>query len=198
MSKVDYQYWASLDRWQEKEAALLIDGKDPEQHRSIRGLTAKDVPAALAQAAKISKFLARVDWFGRYGVRDYEAKIHPAFIVRAVLDAGWGVPVDLRTAIQPRLDRLNAFLKANREQDELGNATATTKERQTMLKLILGLACGGYGIDPEEGSRNLKAKEMRADLERFGIGLDDGTIKKYLDEAKRLRRKLLIEAAEPD
>ncbi|WP_250520685.1 hypothetical protein, partial [Caballeronia sp. NCTM1] len=39
--------------------------------------------------------------------------------------------------------------------------------------------------------RNLHAKEMRIDLERAGVPLDDATIKKYLDEARRLRKSLI-------
>ncbi len=62
-----------------------------------------------------------------------------------------------------------------------------------MLKLIIGLAMGGYRMDPD-APRNLHAKEMRIDLERAGVSLDDATIKKYLDEARRLRRSILDSA----
>lgn len=58
-----------------------------------------------------------------------------------------------------------------------------------MLKMILAFACGGYGMDPD-ASKNAHAKAMREDCERVGLPLDDGTIKKYLDEAKQLRHEL--------
>lgn len=188
MSEIDYRYWASLDRWQSKEAALLIDGKDPDRHQGVR-LNNTDTPEGYENAVKIAKLLSRTDWQQRYGYSPYQVSHNPAFIVKTLVDARWHVPAALLECMAPRLERLNAILAEESDSRHSTNATATTKERNTMLRLILGLACAGYGLDPE-GARNPKAKEMREDLERVGIPLDDGTIKKYLDEAKRLHKRV--------
>lgn len=189
MSEIDYRYWTSLDRWQAKEAALLLDGKDPDQHKAVK-LTGSDIPAGYENAAKIAKLLSRIDWKGRYGFEAFEVSNSPVFIVKTLSDAGWPVPERLLESISPLLRKLeNRFLEEEADR-ALPTSTAATKERQTMLKLILGLACAGYGIDPSS-TRNPKAKEMREDLERVGLPLDDGTIKKYLDEARLLYRKLI-------
>ena len=59
------------------------------------------------------------------------------------------------------------------------------RERSTLLKLFLGLALSNYGLDSRTTSQ-IKVSEIKGDLDLKGINFDDGTIKKYLDEAKEL------------
>lgn len=204
VKKIDYKYWASLDKWTQKEAALLIDGKDPDEHRSVR-LTFTSPPEGYESAARIAKAISRTDWTQRYGSGSYWVSTSPLYIVDALVGAGWSVPEELQNEIAARVRRDPALQvnDADHNQDAGGNrpepdgepeirstSSASSRERTTMLKLILGLACGGYGMDPDE-PKNKHAKGMREDLERFGMPLDDGTIKKYLDEAREYRRKLI-------
>ncbi|MDR8396975.1 hypothetical protein NE850_11555 [Paraburkholderia sp. USG1] len=186
MSEIDYHYWASLDKWTTTEAALLIDGKDPAQNRGV-SLRAKDTLAGFENAAKIAKILERTNWTARYGRSPWEINKHPLYIADAIRSVGLEIPARLWEKLRDRHERETG---AGEIQKEV-NTSAATKERQTMLKLIIGLACGGYRLDPD-ATRNMYAKEMRIDLERAGVPLDDETIKKYLDEAKRLRRDLLV------
>jgi hypothetical protein len=53
------------------------------------------------------------------------------------------------------------------------------REKESLLKLVIGLAIGGYGYDPKS-SRNAKASEMANDLVLAGVPLDDDTIRKWL------------------
>jgi hypothetical protein len=59
------------------------------------------------------------------------------------------------------------------------------RERETVLKLILGMAMAFYGYD-RQNLRNAAISQIKSDLELKGIKMDDGTIRKYLDEAKAL------------
>jgi hypothetical protein len=186
LAEIDFRYWASLDRWNAKEAALLMDGKNPDDHRDI-SLRSREIPKGYENAVKISKILDRVNWEQRYGKRAWEVKDNPIYIADALRSSDFPIPQALFAELKRRWQRENAA--AASEVREAGTSAAT-KERQTMLKLIIGLACGGYSMDPE-APRNRHAKTMREDLERAGVPLDDDTIKKYLDEAKRLRRDLL-------
>lgn len=77
--------------------------------------------------------------------------------------------------------------------DEISNAEPTKlpkdlppRERETVLKLILGMAVAFYGYDPASG-RNPAISQIKSDLALKGVKIDDGTIRKYLDEAKALR-----------
>jgi hypothetical protein len=59
------------------------------------------------------------------------------------------------------------------------------RERDSMLKLIIGMAIKGYVYDPKAG-RSGTVREIADDLRRAGLALDVDTIRKYLSEAKEL------------
>ena len=195
-TKIDYSYWARLDKWTVKEAALLFDGKDPSLYPELR-LTMSKPPEGFESTVNISRAISRIDWNERFGRSKYEIGSHPVYLTVALMKSGWDIPEGLKAELQKRIDQddlepatqnaesedSSAEREANTETQS--NISAATKERVTMLKLILGLAAGGYGLQPE-ATRNPHAKAMREDLEKIGWGLDDGTIKKYLDEARSL------------
>jgi hypothetical protein len=56
-----------------------------------------------------------------------------------------------------------------------------------MLRLIIGLAIGGYSFDPD-ALRSKIPKEIADDLDLQGIHLDHDTIRKYLREGSELLR----------
>ena len=60
-----------------------------------------------------------------------------------------------------------------------------TRERETVLKLIIGMAMGGYGYDPK-ASRSAAAREIADDLHRVGLSLEPDTVRKWLKEAAEL------------
>jgi len=59
------------------------------------------------------------------------------------------------------------------------------RERDSLLKLIIGMAIKGYGHDPK-AARSPTAKEISGDLALQGISLDEDTVRKYLAEAQQL------------
>lgn len=61
----------------------------------------------------------------------------------------------------------------------------SAKERESLLKLVIGMAVKGYGYDPR-ASRSSTAKEIAGDLALQDIPLDEDTVRKYLAEAKDL------------
>ena len=61
----------------------------------------------------------------------------------------------------------------------------STKERETALKLIIGMAVAGYKYDPK-APRNSATTEITADLEKLGLGLDQDTVRNWLKEASWL------------
>ena len=67
---------------------------------------------------------------------------------------------------------------------ELGSSTLSKKERETLLKLVIGMAVKGYSYDPA-ASKNSATKEIVDDLADLGIGIDPDTVRKYLKEAER-------------
>jgi len=59
-----------------------------------------------------------------------------------------------------------------------------TTERNTLLKLVIGLAIRGYGYDPKAG-RSTAPTEIASDLEGLGISVSDDTVRKWLKEAEK-------------
>lgn len=60
--------------------------------------------------------------------------------------------------------------------------TLLTRERDTVLKLIGGMAIKGYGYDAKS-TRSTVAGEIARDLHELGISLDEDTVRKWLREA---------------
>jgi hypothetical protein len=58
----------------------------------------------------------------------------------------------------------------------------STKERATTLKIILGMAVGGYGYVPGEG-RSTAISVITNDIHDIELTIDDDTVRKYLRDA---------------
>lgn len=71
-------------------------------------------------------------------------------------------------------------MPANKTGKSLG-----AKERESLLKLLIGMAIRGYSYDPKSG-RSPTAKEIADDLTLVGLSLDEDTVRKYLAEAREL------------
>jgi hypothetical protein len=53
------------------------------------------------------------------------------------------------------------------------------KERDSLLRLVIGMAVGGYGYDPTQ-KRSEQPAAIADDLLRLGVGLDVDTVRKWL------------------
>lgn len=56
-----------------------------------------------------------------------------------------------------------------------------TRERDTLLKLVIGMAKGAYSYDPNQSKSDVP-KEIVDDLARHGITVSPDTVRKYLKE----------------
>jgi hypothetical protein len=68
------------------------------------------------------------------------------------------------------------------------------KERNTLLKLVLGMAVDGYGYDPK-ASRSSIPKEIAGHLELHGLRIDEDTVRRWLNEAKEVHDISLTQEA---
>jgi hypothetical protein len=57
-----------------------------------------------------------------------------------------------------------------------------TKERESLLKLVIGMARDSYNFDPKL-SRSAVPQEIANDLAKYGISLDVDTVRKWLKQA---------------
>lgn len=55
------------------------------------------------------------------------------------------------------------------------------RERESLLKLVIGMAVGGYRFDPSAGRSDV-IPEISSDLERAGVPLDPDTVRRWVRE----------------
>jgi hypothetical protein len=205
----DIGYWSRATFWKLEEAVALSFGKAPEivNWETLKayattspfvreyGRTRELVLRAqqwqqLYDPAKPGFFLA---WAKRNGV-PYPLELEAAVVARGEQIADWKTRYDELRAICERqkisIDRLAAeraesqnrvaFLEADIRskmtpvEKQLGG-----KERDSLLKLVGGMAVGAYRFDPR-AARSDKIADIVADLETAGVPLDDGTVRKWL------------------
>lgn len=63
-----------------------------------------------------------------------------------------------------------------------GDGAVSTRERSTLLKLVLGMAIEGYRYAPD-AARSEAPGEIAGDLQKHGLDVSDDTVRKYLKEA---------------
>lgn len=59
------------------------------------------------------------------------------------------------------------------------------KERDSLLKLVLGMAIDAYGYNPK-ATRSSTAGQIASDLKTRGISIDEDTVRKWLNQAKEV------------
>ncbi len=70
-------------------------------------------------------------------------------------------------------------LQAAAIRSERPRTDLSTRERETLLKLVIGMAIAGYKYKPD-ATRNVATKDISGDLGGLGIGMDDDTVRKWL------------------
>lgn len=99
--------------------------------------------------------------FERHAIRDWIKSSR----LRSLYDFA-----DSATAMSDRPDRGQA------------DSCLAETERQSVLKIIIAAACGGYGFDPA-APRSDCAVQIVTDAAKIGIEITDDTVRKYLREA---------------
>lgn len=207
--KRECEHWASAPFWKLEEAAALISNQMPtiepiEDHPlvipDLRTKTAKE-----EQAWNLAK--RHRDW-GSKSVRidpgeflDW-ARVNgfvcPPELEEAVRANGhrrvdWRQRYkDLEGELKKRDERIDQFgeekLELTRRIETLENdagQTLGTRERETLLKIIVGMAIRGYSFDPNR-ERNNATTDILDDLAVLGLTLDPKTLRKKLSDACEL------------
>jgi hypothetical protein len=70
----------------------------------------------------------------------------------------------------------------DKKVDKATKEDLSTKERNSLLKLVFGLARGGYSYDPDIKKSSIPT-EIVSDLAKFNLTIDVGTVRSYLKQA---------------
>jgi hypothetical protein len=139
-----------------------------------------EVPAPLVEAVQ-----------KRGPIRDWKSLYDELKTVHANREASWTALDEVKdraiaakesvvTALEERVRHLEAQQVTQPPEKQLG-----ARERESLLKVVIGMAVGGYSYDPKAG-RSDRPTEIAGDLERAGVPLDVDTVRKWLREAAEL------------
>jgi hypothetical protein len=76
--------------------------------------------------------------------------------------------------LQARLDSMPSLVPPSTPEKSM-----STRERESLLKLVIGMAVGGYGYDPT-AARSEQPAAIADDLSTNGVSLDVDTVRKWL------------------
>ncbi|MEO6561662.1 MAG: hypothetical protein ABIN99_01260 [Nitrosospira sp.] len=99
----------------------------------------------------------------------------------ACFSAAGSLPSDAVLVMRP--SELEAFITSIGASNSSKEKPLLGTERDSLLKLVIGMAIKGYGYDPSSTKKSTTVSEIERDLAELGIELTDDTIRKYLKEA---------------
>lgn len=93
------------------------------------------------------------------------------------------LPADSHLVVKmAALTEFQTKLMEPRESEAGTDGQMGTRERDTLLKLLIGMALEAYRHDPA-AARSPTSAEISSDLAKHGLSVSDDTIRKYLKEA---------------
>lgn len=94
--------------------------------------------------------------------------------------------ISLLEKCRAKVELLEAQLaQQDTERSSAGARELGSRERDSLLKLVIAMATGGYGYNPKAG-RSSTATEITNDLQSVGLSLDQDTVRRYLAEGREL------------
>ena len=188
-TRADFDHWSKMARWTLEEATALSFGKAPEFVNWDK-LKANHEQSSLADDySKRRNLLLRAQEAEKLPV-----SISPTEFIGWAEQTGIALPQDLVDAVRATVGRIEDRRSLAAERDELREEVErlkeeaakekplSTRERDTLLKIILGMAIKGYGYNPTEG-RSDKPREIADDLAILQIPVSDDTVRKKLKDA---------------
>jgi hypothetical protein len=172
---MDLDHWSIVACWTAEEAVALSFGVPPFPRKNFERFDDRD------NAPFFDVYMWRLDLVERaIKAGQLQEPITPAkFIV-------WADQVKLK--IDDKLRANVAAVASCQGSDRSHRGQLGSRERDSLLKLIIGMAVGGYGFDPL-AERSRQVKEITDDLLRVGVQLSDDTVRKFLKDGAELLPK---------
>lgn len=172
--------WALAPSWTLREGVALSLDIPPEALADNR--SAGELPQRIQQeVTQRSRFAKRAA--GR-------SEISLAPTPRQYLDwsasVGWPFSTNWNAAVKLAIEKPSQVAQSDQSTE------LKTRERDTLLKLIIGMAVEQYAYDPK-AQRNSAVKNIADDLNSHGISMDPDTVRKWLKEAAQLLPTTLLD-----
>ena len=197
-----YDYWAKAAYWRVEEAVALLMARDPKvvlRETTKRGeYTPRFHPSSCGPKFEALLELAERAVYAKQIFR----RTKPATILAWAKARRISVPErleaiseeyghrtpDWKAAYDQQVDQIKALEAQIAELADAAStptpkpASAITRERNTLLKLVLGLAMDCYGYRPLS-PRSSTASDISGALLGQGISISEDTVRKYLADA---------------
>lgn len=164
-------WWHDHPLWTLSEAALLLTNFYPS---ALGPLAPKDIDRLGPATRRVYAHLHSDLIEGRLPSCKSEFVNEPLVrggdVVSWAIRKGFDIPAEVRE------------LAETSKPEEGQDAKMNTKEKDSLLKLVLAMAVRKYGYDPN-ALKNDAIKKIGADLDKEELKLDDDTIRKWLKEA---------------
>jgi hypothetical protein len=161
----DFSYWSKLPYWTAEEGTALSFGYEPRVVAADL-LPHRDHPFTVEYQNRRELAIRDQD------VGHLQARILPGDYINWAQRVGVPFPSKLEEAVRQKVKTLN-------KTDSVD--TVHPKARNSISKMVLGLAVGAYSYDPTK--RSNIPKEIAEDLTELGLSISDDTVRKILNEA---------------
>lgn len=211
-AQADFEHWAKMDYWKLDEALALSFGKNPHRvvwgklqefrelsplarefekrreivyrSKTIKQLSDPVLPGkfiiwALEKGFKMPAELRKnVEKFGN--ILDWKQAYDKLNATYAQLNQLFDKQKELHAA---EIARLEASIKNLEEKaNSITEKNLSVRERESLFKIIIGMAIIGYRYDPK-ADKTPTAAEIEEDLAKLGLSLNEDTIRKWLRAA---------------
>lgn len=194
----DFEHWSRAAYWTQEEAIALSFGKNPEfvTWEKIKRFQGASFVVRYGRLRELARRAA----LGRHP----HARLEPGDFISWMRNHDLSFPPELEDAVRRRgvpitdwkaayeeLKQHNEAMTAEFESARMRNGRVgeadrfSEREKNSLLKLVIGMAVGGYGFAPTSG-RTKTTTDITADLERAGVPLDPDTVRKWLRAAAEL------------
>jgi hypothetical protein len=201
----DYAHWGRAAFWRCDEAVALALGRSPEIVTWDKVKSYVQVSRFASEFQRLRDLVERAEFMGKLArpmiPRDFLAWAKaigvscPDQLVEAVTSvdnqmADWkalyGEAMARIAALEHERDTVGAQPEQKPLQASPGAVDSLrTRERETLLKLIICMAIEGYGHDPS-ASRTGTARDVVGDLAKNGLSLDEDTVRNWLKKAREV------------
>ena len=183
----EYDYWARCSMWSVEQATALLLGKDADV---VDLLTLRQWNQGHGIAAQFNRLLYRLQEAKERGeLTEYMTPTMQVEWARAnQIEVSWELiqSVEAHSSGTVAPPALAGGMPDERPVTP-NERTGWAKERQSLLKIVAGAVLVAYG-DKARGARGV-ATELKRDLEKYDIHLNDDTIRKWLNEAMGTTQK---------
>jgi hypothetical protein len=200
-ANADVSRWAQMPYWTLDEAVALSLGRDP---RFVNWETVQQLVASSRFAFRFAdqrEIVNRARTMGQLRERTTPATFiawaermqfpMPDELVNAVKSVGNPAP-DWKKLFEQSHSQVQALTsrlqELEREKTPAETAPLDPRERESLLKLVIGMAIGGYSYEPN-AKRSTIVGEIVSDLLLAGMSISEDTVRRHLASGKELLPK---------